>query len=80
MAQSAMSSGTPIAVSTALRRSLPDEHAAPALTITPARSSAITCVAAGTPGMAMQSVLASRATSAAKTGASGAMAVNRRSA
>ena len=50
MAQSASRGATPIASSTGLRRTLPDEQAAPALTITPARSSAITCVAAGNAG------------------------------
>src|SRR6185369_11720949 len=50
MAVPARAGGAPIAARTWLSRTLPDEQAAPALTMTPARSSAITCVAAGTPG------------------------------
>ena len=45
-----------MAASTADRVTLPDEQAAPALTQTPARSSAITWVAAGTPVLADENV------------------------
>ena len=45
-----------MAVRTADRVTLPDEQAEPALTATPARSSAMTCVSAVTPGMEMQVV------------------------
>ena len=62
MAHSDRFSGAPMASSTWLRRTLPEEQAEPAVTITPARSSAITWVEAGTPGMAMQSVLERRGT------------------
>ena len=44
---------------TAERVTLPDEQAAPALTQTPARSSAMTWVSAFTPGMEMQVVFTS---------------------
>ena len=50
----------PISASTADRVTLPEEQAAPALTQTPARSSAITWVSAFTPGIEMQVVLGSR--------------------
>ena len=63
-AVSASEGSTPMAVSTAERLTLPDEQAAPALTQTPARSSAMTCVSALTPGMEMQVVLGSRGTDA----------------
>ena len=58
----AASGGTPIASRTCERRTLPEEQAEPALTITPARSSAITWVAAVTQGMEMQVVLGRRRT------------------
>src|SRR5439155_10562905 len=48
----AISRAMPIAARTWLGPTLPEEHAAPALTITPARSSAMTWVSADTPGMA----------------------------
>src|SRR5260370_26988971 len=51
-AHRAKSSDTPIAASTCDGRTLPDEQAAPELTITPSRSRAITAVSAATPGMA----------------------------
>ena len=63
-ALSASEGSTLMAIRTAERLILPDEQAAPALTQTPARSSAITCVSALTPGMVMQVVLGSRATDA----------------
>ena len=56
----------PSRVSTWLRRTLPDEQAAPALTATPSRSSAITAVSALMPGTATQMVLASRGASCAE--------------
>ena len=51
---------TPMADRTADRVTLPDEQAEPALTATPAKSSAITCVSAFTPGMEIQVVLGRR--------------------
>ena len=63
-AVSATAGDTPMARSTGDRVTLPEEQAAPALTQTPARSSAMTCVSALTPGMEMQVVLGSRATDA----------------
>jgi hypothetical protein len=63
-AVSASEGSTPMAVSTAERLTLPDEQAAPALTQTPARSRAMTCVSALTPGMEMQVVFESRCASA----------------
>src|SRR5262249_36508611 len=51
------SGAAPIAARTCDALTLPDEQAEPALTATPARSSAITCVSAPTPGMATQIVL-----------------------
>ncbi len=50
---------------------MPDEQAEPDETATPARSSAISSVAAAMPGAAKASVLASRGASAPKTTASG---------
>ncbi len=55
-----MSGGDPIAASTWLGPTLPDEQAAPALTMTPSRSSAMTWVSAGVPGIAIAEVLGSR--------------------
>ena len=55
---------TPIADRTDDRVTFPEEQAAPALTQTPARSSAITCVSAFTPGIDMHVVLTSRGTDA----------------
>jgi len=55
---------TPMADRTADRVTLPDEQAAPALTQTPARSSAMTWVSAFTPGIEMHVVLTSRGTAA----------------
>jgi hypothetical protein len=55
---------TPMAESTADRVTLPDEQAAPALTQTPAKSRAMTCVSAFTRGMEMQVVFTNRGTSA----------------
>ena len=63
-AVSASQGSIPIAKSTAERFTLPDEQAAPALTQTPARSSAMTCVSARTPGMEIQVVLPSLGTAA----------------
>src|SRR6185312_1880412 len=59
-AQRASSSGTPIAASTCDGFTLPEEQAAPELTITPSRSSAISEVSAATPGSAKQEVLGRR--------------------
>ena len=64
IAVSASAGSTPIAVRTADRVTLPDEQAEPALTATPARSSAITWVSAFTPGMERQVVLGSRGAAA----------------
>ena len=50
----------PIASSTWLAAILPELHAAPALTATCSRSSAITCASAGTPGSARQVVFGRR--------------------
>ena len=57
----------PIAASTWLAVTLPELHAAPALTAIPSRSSAITCASARTPGSARQVVLASRGAPAPQT-------------
>ena len=56
----AISGGTPIAASTWLGPTLPEEQAAPALIMTPSRSSAITWVSADAPGIASAVVLGSR--------------------
>ena len=77
IALSASAGATPIASSTWLRVTLPDEQAEPALTITPARSSAITCVDDATPGIAIESVFGRRGASAPNTAASGASAQSR---
>ncbi|MDP3239367.1 MAG: hypothetical protein Q8M69_02965, partial [Reyranella sp.] len=58
IAQPASAAGTPIASRTGDRCTFPDEQAAPALMQTPARSNAMTCVSAGTPGIEMHVVLA----------------------
>jgi hypothetical protein len=79
MAFRALSSPTPIAFSTWLACTLPDEQAAPALTETAARSKAITCVSAATPGIPMHDVFGSRAAGAPYTGADGHIASRRRS-
>ena len=63
----ANSGPSPIAASTWLGPTLPDEQAAPALTITPSRSSAMTWVSAGTPGIAIAEVLGRRSAPAAQT-------------
>jgi hypothetical protein len=52
IAQRPSSSAIPIACSTWLSPNFPEEHAAPALTSIPARSSAIICVSASIPGRA----------------------------
>ncbi len=65
-AQRANASSTPIAASTWERATLPEEQAAPELTMMPSRSSAITAVSAATPGRAKFEVLASRGASAPK--------------
>jgi hypothetical protein len=57
VAQPASAAGTPIASRTGDRCTFPDEQAAPALIQTPARSNAMTCVSAGTPGIEMHVVL-----------------------
>ena len=72
IAHLARSAGTPIAASTWLGATLPDEQADPEDTATPARSSAITSVSAGTPGIAKHSVCGKRATPALNTVARGA--------
>src|SRR5580693_6068737 len=72
MAPRANSGRTPIAASTCDGDTLPDEHAEPELTATPARSSAIISVAASTPGTAKQTVLGSRDVASAKIIASAA--------
>ena len=59
----AISTGTPIAAKTWLGPTLPDEQAAPALTITPSRSSAMTWVSADIPGIAIAAVFGNRGTS-----------------
>ena len=70
----AISGGSPIAASTWLGPTLPDEQAAPALTMTPSRSSAMTCVSAATPGIASAVVFGKRGTAAPMTSASGTAA------
>src|SRR3954451_382393 len=78
----AMRGGRPIALSTWLGPTLPDEQAAPALTITPSRSSAMICVSEATPGSASAVVLGRRGAAAPITSASGtafSAAVSRRS-
>src|SRR5581483_10793749 len=65
--QPAISGGSPIACSTWLGPTLPEEQAAPALTITPARSSAITWVSAAMPGSAIAEVFGRRGAAAPTT-------------
>ena len=65
---------TPIAASTWLGPTLPEEQAAPALTMTPSRSSAMTWVSAATPGIAIAEVFGRRGAAAPSTTASGATA------
>ena len=60
MAARASSGSSPIASSTWLAPTLPDEQAAPALTAMPARSSAMTSVSALGPASASADVLGSR--------------------
>src|SRR5208282_4300990 len=72
IAPRARSGFTPIAASTCDGATLPDEQAEPELTATPARSSAITSVAASTPGTAKQRVLGKRGAASEKTTASAA--------
>ena len=60
MAQRASASATPIAERTCEAPILPDEQAAPALTATPSRSSAMTCVSLETPAREKQLVLPTR--------------------
>src|SRR6185437_16113200 len=74
---SAIAGSRPIAARTWLGPTLPDEQAAPALTITPARSNAITWVSAGIPGIASAEVLGRRGTPAPITIASGRAASRR---
>src|SRR5690606_17448301 len=74
MADRATSSGKPIAVSTGLTPTLPDEHAAPALMATPAKSNRITSVSADRPGSARHVVLGRRSAPDPIASASGAMA------
>ena len=71
IAHLARSAGTPIAASTWLGATLPDEQADPDDTATPAKSIAITRVSAGTPGIARQRVWGKRATPALNTVARG---------
>src|SRR5262245_7282682 len=75
----AKSGATPIAASTRLERTLPDEHAAPELTATPSRSMAITAVSALSPGSAKLEVLGRRATLLPKTMASPGKPASKRS-
>jgi hypothetical protein len=65
---------SPIAVKTWLTATLPELQAAPALTATPSRSSAITCASARTPGSARHVVLASRSAPPPQTSAPTAVA------
>ena len=62
----------PIAARTWLGPTLPDEQAAPALTMTPSRSSAMTWVSAAVPGIAIADVFGRRPITAPSTIASGA--------
>ena len=71
MALFASFGGTPIAASTWLGATLPDEQAEPDETATPSRSSAITSVSAAIPSTPTQSVCGSRGAPAPKTVAAG---------
>ena len=71
-AVSATAGSIPMASNTGERVTLPDEQAAPALTQMPARSSAITCVSARTPGIDMHVVLGSLAAAFPNIRAAGA--------
>src|SRR5206468_3494094 len=71
IAEPATSGVAPIARSTCEGLSLPEEQAAPALTATPARSSAITWVSLDSPGRPRQLVLGRRGPAAPNTRASG---------
>src|SRR6516165_4071800 len=80
--EAAISGSTCIAARTWLGPTLPDEQAAPALTITPSRSSATTWVSAAIPGSAIAEVFGKRGAAAPSTTASGAIAaisISRRS-
>src|SRR5262249_37892387 len=66
IALAASAGSTLIAVSTWLCRTLPDEHAEPALTAKPSRSSAITSVSAFIPDAAIQIVFGKRGASSPK--------------
>src|SRR5262249_42912550 len=70
----AISGGAPIACSTWLGPTLPEEQAAPALTMTPSRSSAMTWVSAETPGSAIALVLGNLSARDPMITASGAVA------
>ena len=72
IAPAASAGATPIAASTWLGPTLPDEQAEPDDTATPSRSSRISSVAAARPGTAKASVLGSRGAAAPNTTASGA--------
>src|SRR5258708_35981066 len=70
----ARSAPTPIAASTWLGPTLPEEQAAPALTMTPSRSSAMTWVSAGVPGHAVAGAFGKRCAGAPHTPPAGASA------
>src|SRR5882724_5466196 len=72
IADLASAASTPMASRTWDGAILPEEHAEPALTATPARSSRITCVSLETPGRAMHDVLPRRGTFFPKIRACGA--------
>ena len=75
----AKSGATPIAPSTRLERTLPDEQAAPELTATPSRSMAITAVSAVIPASAKFEVFGKRGAVAPNTTASFGNADSKRS-
>src|SRR5262249_45100961 len=72
--EAAISAEAPIPSKTWLGPTLPEEQAAPALTMTPSRSRAMTCVSAETPGSAIALVLGRRGAVDPMTIASGAIA------
>ena len=76
MAARAISGASPIAARTWLAPTLPDEHAAPALTAMPSRSRAMTSVSALAPGSPKLVVLGRRSASPAMTTAAGVMLAN----
>ena len=74
IAPRASAGGTPIAANTCDGATFPEEHAEPELTATPARSNAMTSVAASTPGALKQTVFGSRGAFSPKIMASGVQA------